>query len=300
MTQLSPGIIARIATGDPAAYRVAADWLLERGDTRGEVILAELDAHANPVTRHAARRRRLELEPHYAAWKAPVLKLGVTSCDFRHGFIERVALPERALGQLQALLDLEPISGLHVTVTDGQHLRAAMRTPAFARIRTLELLGGQAVLDVSAPGLKGLLVRPLVAAHIPRVPALFPALETLGVSFTTTGEAAVSALASGVLRVKHLWAARAGVTDRSLLSLIERGSAVEALDLSFNELTPRALQLLGAARTLPALRELSLMGCRKANDFLSPRGLPRLRRLRLRSPASADRAVFDARGISLW
>ncbi len=301
MTRLEPGIIARIATGDVDACRIAADWLLERGEVRGEAILAALDERVNPATREAARRRRIALEiEHLFAWTAPLRELGVTDCGLRRGFVDWVALPERALSALPALLDLEPITALRVLVHDGSALRAAMRTSAFARIRTLQVNGAAVSFDVAAPALTTLVARPMTAARVAALPALFPVLESLAVSSTEAGDAALTALGARALTVKQLRAVHAGVTDRALLTLVERGSEVEALDLSFNDLTPRALKQLGDAQSLSALRELGLRGYHGLTGFLSPVGLPALRRLRLRRPPTTDRALFAARGISLW
>lgn len=299
---LEPGIIARIATGDADACRIAADWLLERGDERGEFILDELavEARPNPATRAAAKKRRAAWErTHFGAWASPVLALGATGYELRRGFIDLVRLHEHALDALPKMLELEPITRLRVTLADGAALARAMRHPSFARIRELDLAGAAPKLDVPAPGIATLVLRSIADSTLDSLPSSFPALETLGVAFTQAGDAALSAVASGRLKLQRLWAANASVGDASLGALASSSTALRELDLSSNRFD-RSLRRLGENSSLTALHTLKLQSVYAARGFLSREGLPALRKLRVTHPTSNDRQVYAARGISLF
>lgn len=298
--RLEPGIVARIATGDRDASRIAADWLLEHGDERGEFILDELtvEARANPSTRAAAKARRAAWErTHFGAWASPLLALGATGYVFRRGFVDEVRLPEKALAALPRMLELEPISRLRVDLDGSGELALAMKQPSFDRIRGLDLDGAPRLERHER--LESLVLRTAVASTIERVVACFPALSTLGVAFTEAGDAALLALMNQQLPLKRLWARRARVGDASLGALARTECALEELDLSSHDFDRQRLKQLGASTTLRKLHTLVLTSVRDARDFLSRDGLPALRHLRVTRPTNADRRLFVTRGISL-
>jgi hypothetical protein len=303
MNTLEPGIIARIATGDADACRIAADWLLERGDERGALILdaLTLEGRPNPAVRKAIKVRRAEWEgAHLERWTDPLVELGVTDWDFKRGFIDWVTVQESALDQLPRMLELEPITRLSVVVSNGEHLRLAMKTSAFSRIRELQVLDGEVQLE-SAPGLTSLSCTEASAKFVAGLPQLFPALQTLGVSGTAGGNEAVVQLTRAALKLKRLWVSHAQVEGRMVSVLADSVTGLEELDLSFNGVERGVLKKLGASTTLASLHSLSLLGePRGTNGFLSSAGLPALKHLRVTRPTTKDRDLYRARRIALW
>jgi hypothetical protein len=300
--RLEPAAFSALATGGPPAYRIAADWLLERGDPRGEFILDELALfeRPSPSTRKAILARRTQRKPSlFAQWEEPLRALGVTECSYRWGFVERVRLPEKALGDLPKLLALEPITKLEVALSDGVWLTEAMRSPAFAQIRSLELTGRRApVLNVAAPQIETLALQ-VPPGTIEKVCELFPGLKRLHVNGGMNGSAAVDALTSGKLNVKELWAPHTHVSSASVVALARSTRAVESLGLAFNDLGRNALNALGASQTLTSLRELDLRGWYTQSAGFLTTGLPALKKLRVSRPTIEDRKLYARRGISL-
>jgi hypothetical protein len=303
MNVLEPGIIARIATGDVDACRIAADWLLERGDDRGALILdaLTLEGRPNPAVRKAIKVRRAEWEvAHLERWTDALVELGVTEWDFKRGFIDWVTVHESALDQLPRMLELEPITRLSVEVSNGEHLRRAMKTPAFAHIRELQVLDGEVRLE-SAPGLTTLSCAEASAQFVAGLPQLFPALETLDLSATAGGNEAVVLVTRAALKLKRLWVSHARVEGRTVSVLADSVTGLEELDLSFNGVERGVLKKLGASTTLASLHSLSLLGePRGTNSFLSMTGLPALKHLRVTRPTTKDRDLYRARSIALW
>lgn len=303
---LDPLAFERLAKGIPAEYRIAADWLLERGDARGEFILDELmlAERPNPSTRKAALLRRAErektLQPRI---EAPLRALGVTECEYHWGFVSFVRLPEKALGALPKLLELEPITRLGVSLGDGAGLAETMRWPGFGRIRELQLSGrAERALAVApaAPGIESLTLR-ADPATVQRACELFPGLKRLNLAsghLGRGGTAAVEALASGRLALEQLWVPDTGVSSASVISLAKTSSPIQSLCLAFNGLNAAALRALGESRGLAALRELDVRGRERHQGFLTT-GLPALKKLRVSWPQPLDRQLYASRGISL-
>lgn len=293
----TPEVVAAVAAGGAEARRIAADWLLERGEERGEYILDELTLaeRPNPSTRRATAQRLRARVQNLEQWGADLVALGVRRWRFRGGFIDEVALPEASLPALPRMLELEPITRLRVDCDGSGQLALAMRLPAFARIRALDVLG--APRFERHEGLESLTLRTNEADVIEHVVECFPALKTLGVSFWRLGDEAVQAVASGRLPVRRLWARRAGVENGSLTALAQSSTPLEALDVSDNWFDAAALETLGASRTLASLSALALVSSGDTDGFLSREGLPGLRRLGVSWQRREDRKLYAERGI---
>src|ERR1022692_1698756 len=83
------------APDDDAPRLIFADWLEERGDSRGAFIriqcaLARLDP-ADPARPDLEDEERLLLQRHEAEGIAP-LRRAATACRFRRGFVEEVQI----------------------------------------------------------------------------------------------------------------------------------------------------------------------------------------------------------------
>ena len=74
---------------DAASWSVYLDWLLERGDPRGEFIALQLIAAREPDGPQAARAAEL-WQVHGPRWSAEFAELGA-QVEFRRGFCWRVA-----------------------------------------------------------------------------------------------------------------------------------------------------------------------------------------------------------------
>lgn len=302
--KLDPQAMAHLATGGPSAYRIAADWLLERGDERGEYILDELllAERPNPSTRRAALARRAarEVSTLHPRIEAPLRALGVTDCAYHWGFVQRVRLPEKALTSLPKLLELEPITQLRVELSDGAALAGAMRSPAFSAIRGLDFVSrADPVLTVTAPQIETLTLR-AGPALMQRLSDLFPALKRLNLEGRRGGSEAVEAVAAGRLALEHLWAPLTGVSSSSVMTLARSSRPIQSLGVAFNDLSASALKALGASEGLSALKELDVRDrySHNSHSFLTT-GLPALKKLRVTAPSVPDRQLYQRRGISL-
>lgn len=300
--RLEPAAFSALATGGAPAYRIAADWLLERGDARGEFILDELalSERPNPSTRKAILARRAQRQVHlYKEWEAPLRELGVVECSYRWGFVEWVRLPEKALSNLPKLLALEPITQLSVGLGDCVQLNEVMRSAAFAQIRSLELTGRRPpLLREPAPKVQALALQ-LPQGTIERVCELFTGLQRLHVNGGMNGSSAVDALSDGRLAVEALWANHTHVSSASVVALAKSSRAVKSLALAFNGLESSATRALGASQTLRALAELDLRGRYTQSRGFLREGLPALKKLRVNYPSKEDRVLYAKRGIAL-
>ncbi|MCX5747361.1 MAG: hypothetical protein NT062_33260 [Proteobacteria bacterium] len=162
---------------------VAADWLTDRADPRGEYVVLACRAGLGPDDDVWGRRFDGLAEAHEVAWSAPLLALGAelrtgrTSLTFERGFVEHVTLRGAATRAFAQLCALEPITKL--LVSNPSRELAAM--PALAQVRELGLLAQPHKL-LASPHLTG--------------------VETLGFGDFTRATAA--ALAASVVRPARL------------------------------------------------------------------------------------------------
>ncbi len=89
------------APEDDEPRLVLADWLVARGDPRGELIACQIAAETSVNTEASARAEEL-LAAHELAWVAP-LPVAVASWTFRRGFLDCVWVqPGRDVAPLRA------------------------------------------------------------------------------------------------------------------------------------------------------------------------------------------------------
>jgi uncharacterized protein (TIGR02996 family) len=214
-----------IAYPDDDAPRLAvARALRERDEPRGAFIEAQCTAAAltsDDRSRAAARvlARRLLLE-HSDEWTAPLRALGAERCEFRRGFVERIAIrPADLLANGEALVRAAPIRD--VALGEARVPWAALsKSPVLARLRSLDLCGSR----VTVAG----------ATALARSPHLSE-LEHLDVGQTHLGDAGLAALCAG------------GAFP-----------ALRSLALQWSDITAGGLKKLLGARSFPGLRELRL------------------------------------------
>ena len=130
---------------DPADDRprlVLADWLIERGDPRGEFISIQCELARSEQPAHALKEREAALlADHREAWSAP----GPALTRFRRGFVESVTVPDaQALPDLEPFFLREPVTEL---VFESARLIDSERFAALGwleRLRTLEFRANRA------------------------------------------------------------------------------------------------------------------------------------------------------------
>lgn len=87
---------------DPALRQVYADWLLDQGDARGEVIA--LSAVAHPTLTQRRRVQRL-VERHARAWLGPLMAVAdVAACGWEGGFLDHLVVAQSAGGAWAGLV----------------------------------------------------------------------------------------------------------------------------------------------------------------------------------------------------
>jgi uncharacterized protein (TIGR02996 family) len=234
---------------------VLADWLMERGDPRGEFISIQCGlARGAPSGGEELREREATLlREHQGAWLGG-LGSDLVEARFRRGFVERAVVHDsRALPLLDACLHREPVTELIVA---SSH---AIDSERFATLPWLERLD---TLEFRAP-------RPNVPGPLSR-----DRLEHV--------------LASRRLR-KLTRLALVGVRlgDEGLRSLAEHGGktfpALECLHVEDDAVTDKGVAPLAASRWAARFTELSLAnnelrvdGAEALADSRSPGRLTRL------------------------
>ncbi len=244
------------APADDAPRLVYADWLLEHGNARGELIQVQCRlAKRLGDARALAKREQQLLHVHEHAWLAP-LRPFIRSWKWRRGFLERASVdweqPADAL-QTLALVPLERLQLLgsvptlgraapHPTVEHFDCSHAGLRrdelrvldTAFFAKARVLDLTGnGDAEV-----------------AELAR--CRLPALERLNLEHCRVTDEALTALAAAPFfpQLTHLHLG-ADAPLRSLAPLAA-AKALKWLQAPFTRET--VLELLGQRRKRFAVR----------------------------------------------
>jgi uncharacterized protein (TIGR02996 family) len=132
------------APDEDGPRQVMADWLMERGDPQGELIMVQL-ALANPAT-DAKERERLEeresniIQSYAVTWLAPLREVGVSTGDFRRGFVETINVDaESFIANAPKILARSPVRKVRVFSWKEKHK---------ARIRKL---AGRAAIEWVSP-----------------------------------------------------------------------------------------------------------------------------------------------------
>ncbi|HEY1550809.1 MAG TPA: TIGR02996 domain-containing protein [Kofleriaceae bacterium] len=170
------------APDDDAPRLVYADWLIERGDARGELIALQCRLGSSPEIAARAEQLRRDLQP---VWLDPLFAIAPGGYELRRGFVEHAELlvSARTLGeQLEQLFSRAPLLrsigmpaaaahaiptamdrvtslALHELGTDNDGAAASIAAlPHLSQLRRLEITNGvlddhtiAAFCDCSAP-----------------------------------------------------------------------------------------------------------------------------------------------------
>jgi len=266
MSSIEPELVAHIvaAPDEDGPRLVYADWLSDRGDPRGELIvvqcaLAVADRDDRPAHEtNPLREREREIEAsHWERWREPALAIAIGRYTFRRGFIEvldvlqpdidgarlrevcpllrAIRTPQATVNDVFRTIDALPLDELTIyKITDALVIHRVFDDPRFERLRRLELHYQSG--------------RP----HLNELARLRIPLRRLALRFDRTQPFDEPAL------LAHLTAHPA------------RG-ALRSLDLAH----ARAEEL-GVLERLPELEELTLTSCSFAAQELLPLALPRL------------------------
>jgi uncharacterized protein (TIGR02996 family) len=261
-----------------APRMVYADWLMEQGDPRGELISSQCRLKAGIAylsTRSDLRLRVSELlSEHAAEWIAPLSSRA--ECRFRRGFIEDIEAPAKVfLEGADAIMAREPVTCLTLTDCAGTHIKALAGAAWAPRLRALKLSGnvgdqGAAVV-AGSPGLSGLTRLNLSGCDITGDGARAIAssrylgrLEMLALTGNEIDDDGIGALASSpnLSSCTALYLARNPFDDNGVLALAASPhlTRLRRLGLDGVEVSDTALKVLAESAGLTALRRVEVQG----------------------------------------
>lgn len=216
----------RVSLQDTEAWRVYADWLLDQGDARGELIMLELLPGAAKDRQLRSAIAALTRE-HRSSWEPAALPMQA-HYEWRHGFVHAVTVREigrpediRSLGRLLADPQARLLSALNL------ELRGSRGNKFFKPLAELEL--GK--------------------------------LSWFRARDLERGDNLVHALAQqSTLALIGLDLRWAGISDAGLIELAGWAGlrGLRSLRLTHNAIGPRGVSALAKAATLSELEELDL------------------------------------------
>ncbi|HLL25694.1 MAG TPA: TIGR02996 domain-containing protein, partial [Kofleriaceae bacterium] len=293
---------------------VYADFLSERGDPRGELIvlqckLARLDRDDDERRWMDVRMRAL-LDAHRATWRAglddiPTLGLGY----LERGFVRRVALYEEPfVAHAESLLAAAPM--LEAVYLRGTEWATPPRVPPeLVQLREVQLgstafalaaLASPYVENIECLQFASECDGPRIVEALARV--RLPRLRSLDLGGTRAGRHGVAALLAwpGLAQLTHLDLSNCELDDVGELVGSPNIGKLELLSLAANPLGRRGALAVLTSPQLAALEELRLDQT-NAGDAVAYATLPALATLRYSgNPLDADDAVAlaDARTLT--
>jgi uncharacterized protein (TIGR02996 family) len=286
---LVAGIVA--APDDDAPRTVYGDWLLDRGDPRGDLLIAQCalaraDADDRPIAETGPLRDRVRalIASHGASWLDAPFAITAGYYELRRGMVEHVELMQGDVDAI-ALRDAAPI----LRSFAGSH---SLAPAMFAAARVLPIdqlqLVGATELDVVRRGCTALdrltslelrKVRGSVVPHHVEVGRL----DRLEIQLVAAqpGQAVLDRIAVAQPRLRHL-----GLANLTLADL----SPIAALPLASLELAHLADVPLPANAQVTSF---ALAASRLAPFDVLFDKLPALRHLRLSRVRMSDRHAFE-------
>jgi uncharacterized protein (TIGR02996 family) len=276
----SPMLADVIAAPDDDAPRlVMADWLMERGDPRGEFIAAQVRLASRAIFRSQRldlRARASELlQRHRRQWTdfGPAGK--GAQWRFRRGFVVEVEAGAKELLEVAArLFAREPVLRLKLHSCDLAALEALGRAPWLERLEALKLhgeLGDEgAALLADLDGLRNLRLLNLYDCGLGAAGAeaiagsrALGALRTLTLTANEIGDGGAAALArsANLQACEKLYLARTEIGDPGVSELARSPHLRHLRELGLGgnwDISDASAEALGASPNLPRLGWLEL------------------------------------------
>lgn len=301
---------------DDGPRLVYADWLSDRGDPRGELIvlqcaLARLDR--DDADRHPLEARERELmTAHRAEWRRALAAIPSIDNDYlKRGFVERISLDEAMLADhAPAVFAAAPLlSDLYLHASNS-HERSLIVPPELARLRAISFASTRhAVAALASPHLRSIerlafarecqgreIVDALVGSQLDRV-------ESLDLGMTSIERSGLLALTrwAGLARLRRLDLRGCGLAGHlRAFTSSPSISGLRSLNLSDNQLGEAAAIEIVTCEHLATLQELQLDDTNAAGA-LGHATLSNLRKVRYgRNPMSAadGRAIAEQASLA--
>lgn len=259
-------LLAAVLT-EPAADAprlVLADWLIERGQPRGEFIAIQCELARGGSASSALRVREEELlEAFRGEWGAGVSP-DVAQLRFRRGFVESVEVFDAsALPQLEHFFQVEPVTALVFRATSAIDLERLAALEWLERLRALEFRS-------ASRGAFGALGRERLG-HLLGSRRL-RRLQRLALVGQRLGDDGVMLLAeqggNALPGVEQLLVEEDAITDKGVgpLSASRWLGRFETLSLADNDLRVEGTEALAHSRSPGRLTHLALGGNRIGNE----------------------------------
>lgn len=281
---------------------VCADWLIDRGDPRGDYIAIACRHDALPrdsVEQHALRDQLVGFKPRIAEWVKPLVALGAKrgpDAPFTRGFVNSLRLLGGAAHNFPAMCRLEPIVDLVLASCAHTAYRTLGAAPELADLRFL------AIDDENPRYCEQLFASPFLA-RLPELRVL-PRWTPWIAEAVANGAIRPTRMRLPTLELPELTTlVRAGFFDQiedyahtnatdDVVTELARAPLARLVRLGFNttNLTARAFEALGPR--LDQLEHLSLEGTRFgweiAAALIRHMRSGRLRTLRYASSSDSD------------
>ncbi|MEO8699115.1 MAG: TIGR02996 domain-containing protein [Kofleriaceae bacterium] len=291
---------------------VYADWLTDRGDPRGELVVVQCHLARLPYDDEARRdldvRLRALMAEHGESWRRALAAIPtVDNAYFKRGFVERISMEESLFAEhAPAIFEAAPLL-TDVHLVSRTHPGPPVLAPELARLDGLHI----ATTMYASAALASPLVRSLVRLELdrecgPRVldamlPHAFPRLEKLELTQTNIGTQGLDQLvASGLLaNLRRLHIGFCKIESAFSLARSPDAAKLRTLWINENPLGARGATELLTSANLAGLEEIDL-GDTQAGDALARAALPNLRTVRYRNnrlTAEAGRALAENPGL---
>ena len=236
------------APDDDAPRLVYADWLLERGDPRGELIATQIALAANPDDAALGARERELMTAHRETWIAPSRTM---QPQFRNGFIEQILVGGGELHGLAAAVEDACIRNLE---TSGVYRGL---DPIVAQLSRMALRGFHLQYGTLMPErLAPLLAAPEIAR-----------LETLSLLIIKYDPGSLEALIDADLpALRDLWLSRGGIDAAAIDKLTKWRQPLRSFEVSHNKIGNGSIAKLLAAPAFRALESLDLRATNIGSD----------------------------------
>lgn len=222
---------------DDQARLVYADWLSEKGDPRGQLIVVQCALGTADKARRKAlvAEEKALLRKHGRAWMREAMQVG-KECTLSRGFVSRVKAEAGAFVNHGArLFDHDPVEELVLSKPSAAGLRALASAPHVARLSSLRFSSPLYASGAQVPSVREFLASPHVAAlrglavwivFDPGAAGLgtlfdgvsWPKLERLFVSIQGAPEAIGSLASAKIPKLRELCVPHGGAAARTALA----------------------------------------------------------------------------------